>query len=412
MKFALMIVLSALLGLAFGAWRAAAHFGLIGEANQTAMFDYPADPLDDLWEPPVNGPQPKATFDAESHDFGTAIIGEKGSHAFVVRNDGKFPLLLRKGETSCKCTVADLSEEAIPPGGSASIVVTWNAVAPVASRQNRFRQVAFVHTNDPALPIVELMVVGLLASPVRLDPAELVFPRIAGHQTVSAEVYALGLGDVPLQITGHKLVDSDAADAISVNLRPMSSEESKKMNSSSGAVIRVTIKPGLPRGPFRQTIRLTTNLERPTTIDLPIEGEILGDAIVSGPGYIRRGGVWTISPFDRHEGVERTLTIDLYGPHRRDVQAKIIDVSPPQMIASIKAVDEAPLGDVEKENSENSDADPSNDAQRVELKISVPPDAAAIDLFGPGSSDMGRLTIDYGVADIEPTTIWIRLKSR
>src|SRR5579872_2905137 len=58
--------------------------------------------------PPVSktGPYPKAVIEETEFEFGRMEVGEERSHAFIIRNEGEAPLLLKKGKTTCKCTMS------------------------------------------------------------------------------------------------------------------------------------------------------------------------------------------------------------------------------------------------------------------------------------------------------------------
>jgi hypothetical protein len=77
----------------------------------------------------------------------------------VIRNVGQGPLKLAKGPTNCKCTVAGLKDQEIPPGGQASIRLefTPNDLGP-------FRQGATIWTNDPEAIPAEIRAAYLDAS--------------------------------------------------------------------------------------------------------------------------------------------------------------------------------------------------------------------------------------------------------
>src|SRR5262245_45743862 len=99
---------------------------------------------------------PRIAVDEPHYDFGSMQRGTTKSHEFVIRNAGKAPLKIRNGGTTCKCTLSQLTEESIPPGGSTTVKLEWTAKAD----NGPFRQVATVLTNDPTNSSVELQVDG------------------------------------------------------------------------------------------------------------------------------------------------------------------------------------------------------------------------------------------------------------
>src|SRR5687768_16036312 len=60
---------------------------------------------------------PKAVVLETEFDFGVYDVDQTGEHEFVVRNEGQAELVLRPGSSSCKCTLIDLPQGVIPPGG-------------------------------------------------------------------------------------------------------------------------------------------------------------------------------------------------------------------------------------------------------------------------------------------------------
>src|SRR3954463_11664760 len=96
---------------------------------------------------------PRLAMDQElSHDFGVASLGERGSHAWTVRNAGQGDLeLWLEKEPSCGCTVTSLAKDQrlrIPPGGSIEIKLEWKT----RKTNDVFAQAATIGTNDPARP--------------------------------------------------------------------------------------------------------------------------------------------------------------------------------------------------------------------------------------------------------------------
>ena len=69
---------------------------------------------------------PIASFDKEVHDFGTVEEGEVVETIFTVTNTGKSDLVITNAQASCGCTVPNWPNEAIAPGKSGEIKVSFN----------------------------------------------------------------------------------------------------------------------------------------------------------------------------------------------------------------------------------------------------------------------------------------------
>lgn len=99
---------------------------------------------------------PKLVFDEPNFNFGTINEGEKISHQFSFRNEGKTDLVIRKISTSCGCTIVDKKTETIKPGESSSINITFNS----AGKSNRQNKTITVISNDPKNSQYTLHIVG------------------------------------------------------------------------------------------------------------------------------------------------------------------------------------------------------------------------------------------------------------
>jgi len=74
-----------------------------------------------------DGSMPKILFEETEHDFGNMIQGERVIYGFHFTNTGGSDLLITRVSTSCGCTVGDYPEQAIAPGESGVIEVTFDS---------------------------------------------------------------------------------------------------------------------------------------------------------------------------------------------------------------------------------------------------------------------------------------------
>src|SRR4051794_37825111 len=70
---------------------------------------------------------PRVVVPEPSYDFGTMPRGTSKSHEFVIRNLGTAALKLRLLSTTCKCTLSEVPNASIPPGGSTKVKLEWSA---------------------------------------------------------------------------------------------------------------------------------------------------------------------------------------------------------------------------------------------------------------------------------------------
>lgn len=72
-----------------------------------------------------NGPVIK--FEESVYDFGKVTDGDTVKHNFKFTNVGKKDLIIANAAASCGCTVPSYPKEAIKPGDSGEIKVTFNS---------------------------------------------------------------------------------------------------------------------------------------------------------------------------------------------------------------------------------------------------------------------------------------------
>jgi hypothetical protein len=77
--------------------------------------------------PPVDGKYPAMTFTETEHDFGDIKQGDKVTYFFEFKNTGQADLLISDAHGSCGCTVPEYPKEAIKPGQSEKIKVSFDS---------------------------------------------------------------------------------------------------------------------------------------------------------------------------------------------------------------------------------------------------------------------------------------------
>lgn len=82
-----------------------------------------------------------------TYEFGSIPQGTPVTHVFTFTNTGKTPLILSNVTASCGCTTPEWPREAVAPGKSGSIKVTYNA-------QNMGSFTKTITVNSNAAPVV------------------------------------------------------------------------------------------------------------------------------------------------------------------------------------------------------------------------------------------------------------------
>ena len=70
---------------------------------------------------------PNMKFEEEVFDFGTITQGEKVSHDFKFKNEGKSNLIVANAYADCGCTVAEVPKKPIPSGEGNIIRITFDS---------------------------------------------------------------------------------------------------------------------------------------------------------------------------------------------------------------------------------------------------------------------------------------------
>lgn len=359
--FGLVVVIALGIGLGFGL--AEIRLGKLWwtpETNITHETSSSADHTDKL--------KPKLVIDKTKYDFGTLDLKSGGKHEFVFTNAGDAPLKLIPGGTSCRCTTSEFDDKEIPPGGSEKITVSWKP----SERVGPYQQTAKVMTNDPDRQEVTLTVSGKITAVTQIYPSELVFSRVTANDPAVAEAWLLCYLDKEFKVSDHQWSDEKTADNFDVTLQPLTVEQLKQWpTATSGYLATITVKPGLPQGPFKQLLTFDTSLSATPKMKMRVEGIVGSEISIAGSGWDPDKGVLTIGAVSSDKGAKRDLYLIVRGPHRKSISFKPIDVWP----NSIKVT----LG---KRREINNGL-----VTQTPLTIDIPPGSPTVNCLG---SDMGK----------------------
>ena len=100
------------------------------------------------------------SLDKEVHDYGTIENGSNGTCIFTITNTGTEPLIISRAKGSCGCTVPDWPREAIAPGESAKMKVTYDT-----KRPGRINKSVTITSNAKATPTKVVRIKGNVTVP-------------------------------------------------------------------------------------------------------------------------------------------------------------------------------------------------------------------------------------------------------
>ncbi len=267
----------------------------------------------------------QATVDQDEFNFGRMDVSEDGKHEFTITNRGEKTLTLNPGPTSCKCTLSEIKDSELAPGQSTKVTVTWRS----KHQAGHFQQSVSTLTSDPFRPEIKFTIKGEYVRSVYVDPDELTFGQIVGDQPITREARILcSLSNHEIKIEGHHLSDSSLDEFFQIDDVPLGADELRKhKGATSGVLIRVTVKPGLPLGSFQQRILLNTNLTALPELELPVFGSV-GEVVFVGPGWNSETGVLDIGEVDGRSVTQRKLVVLTRGSNAKEMKFKVASVEP------------------------------------------------------------------------------------
>ncbi len=176
-----------------------------------------------------NGEYAKLVVASPKFEFGTVFEGDVVKHEFEIVNEGDAELVISKVKTSCGCTVAEYTEDPIPPGGKGVVDIEFKT----KSRKGAQKKTIFVHSNDPRNQQQKLYIQGKVQPQFWIDPRERIDLGTIDRNTPveDREVTVKWLKDLDVEITG--LVVRN--DAIKVTQEPWEDELHR------GAVLTLSI---------------------------------------------------------------------------------------------------------------------------------------------------------------------------
>jgi hypothetical protein len=341
------------------------------------------------------GPRPVCEVPETLHAFGSIRMGGEGSHEFVINNSGDAPLELTRGATSCSCTVSDFEESEggsaeariVPPGGGTRLKVRWRG----KGDGGPFRQQASVLTNDPRRPRVAFVVEGTVVPTHVAEPATVALPRLSAAGGERATVRILTFGKEPPQVSsvalgsGGKWAPFLKATAAPLDAAAIATRE----GATGGVAVDLEVRPGLPIGPLRETLRVVLRTPEEITVEVPIEGTVTGDLAVAGRAWDSTNQVVGLGAVSGRKGTTTELFLTAKGPHREAVKPVVKEVVPASLRVTVGAA--APVG--------------NGAVIRIPLTLSIDPGSPPANHICSPQAPPGRIVLETGHPDSPTFTI-------
>lgn len=284
------------------------------------------------------GPYPKVVTTETEFDFGVLEINQEGKHEFVIRNEGEADLVIKKGPTSCKCTLSEVGEKPIPPGADAKVLLTWKP----APGMEEIRQTAEIFTNDPKRPTVSLVITGKLQQRLRIFPSG-VWPV---NDIVEGTASTMTGHIVTSVIDDFEISEIDTGSPlITVEKTPIDDAMKKELSAKTGFTLKVTVAPTVPVGGFSYPMKVTTNvmgrdnkgeLTVPIDFSFNVVGKRSGPLRILGPEYREQFAALTLGSFDSTRGKKATLKVIVQQAPEEGFQLSDLKVTPKELKVSLE----------------------------------------------------------------------------
>ena len=258
---------------------------------------------------------PDIEIDAPTYDFGAIPQMEAVEHTFTIKNVGGRPLEILEINPSCTCEKVYLKEKVIPPGGTTQLDVRYRG----SNNSGKTRVAVYLKTNDPDEPEMVVSLFGIVNGTAGVYP---------GH---------FNLGEIGQDELIHKsfVIYRPAFDTIRIkSVKSSSPHVQTKFQrlDETDLIARVHFDlQGLPLGPFREAITVTTDAEKYSEIYVGVEGTVVGELLLE-PNQFFTGFLQVDTP------VRRTVTLEKRGKADLKilkvvnslsiVQTKIVQVEP------------------------------------------------------------------------------------
>lgn len=343
----------------------------------------------------AGGPAGAVDVGETVHAFGTVGTGGSGTHDFVIRNAGTGPLTLRRGATSCTCTISDFeaadgeepaAEKVVPPGGSTKVTLQWKGKGPGGP----FRQQATILTDDPRRPEVVFVVEGTVVPTWKAVPEAVLLPRVSSAAGEQAEVRLFTFGSQPPGVERLSVEHAQAGHFFSLASSPLSAADvAAEPGATGGLLLTLVIRPGLPLGPLRTSIDAVLRLPEEVAVSVPVEATIGGDLVLAGAAWDSSRQALLLGTVSGRKGLRTQLFITARGPHRDRVRPVVREVVPDSLDIAIG--EPMPIGE--------------GGAVRIPMAVVIPAGSRAANHLCSEQGPAGRIVLDTGHPDSPTLTI-------
>jgi hypothetical protein len=204
----------------------------------------------------------------------------------------------------------------------------------------------------------------------------------------TATVFTFGTGSPT--VTSLTATDERTAQFYSLSTTPLAAADlAAEKGATGGVLVTADIRPGMPIGPVRQTVRLVLAIPEETVVEIPIEGSVTGDLALAGQAWDSSQETLRLGTVSSRTGLRTSLFLTAKGPHRSAVRLSVREIVPESLQV---VVDEGtPVG--------------SGNVIRFQMAINIPPGSDPSNHSGTPQAPAGRIVLDTGHPDSPTLTI-------
>lgn len=214
-----------------------------------------------------SGP-PVLVLSEEIGDLGTIKPDQKQDHIFTLKNEGGETLVIERVQATCGCTATVLSEQEIPSGKTADLLVTFNP----RGYEGEVSKSIYIDTNDPENPrkkvSIKAVVEHIPSSEINLSVNLWDIGLLLQGDSTQLTLMISNQGDLDLSIEGIEIPDHIQynKELLSIPKRLIPQEQLEVVFNYDSRNHEV--------GLVREYIRLVTNDPKRKTVTLRIDGYI------------------------------------------------------------------------------------------------------------------------------------------
>jgi hypothetical protein len=206
---------------------------------------------------------PRITSEEPTFDFGHADNQQVIEHTFVVKNIGDTTLEITQVRPTCGCTVANVTERMVPPGGESRLTAKLS----LQGRTGLQSKAIVLHTTDPENPQYRLTLTGTAVQSIMISPERLNFGQLGPGQEIVQYADLASFSDQPFNLLKVESTDPHLTATVEVL------EPGKRYR------VAATLKGPFQPGPMSASLRLTTDHPQRPQIELPASANVVGEII-------------------------------------------------------------------------------------------------------------------------------------